>query len=92
MLLNSFEAGRYDDDSILVRNPANGKQGLFSDREYSIVKFLKENEHYVSPNFKGYNYLLIMLMQHSVHLFLIIILTLLFIFYHTIKLLIFIII
>jgi hypothetical protein len=25
------------------------------------LKFLQENEHYVSPNFKGYNYLLIML-------------------------------
>ncbi len=25
------------------------------------LKFLHENEHYVSPNFKGYNYLLIML-------------------------------
>ena len=25
------------------------------------LKFLKENEHYVSPNFKGYNYLLIMI-------------------------------
>ena len=27
----------------------------------SKLKFLQENEHYVSPNFKGYNYLLIML-------------------------------
>ena len=25
------------------------------------LKFLHDNEHYVSPNFKGYNYLLIML-------------------------------
>jgi hypothetical protein len=25
------------------------------------LKFLQENEHYVSPNFKGYNYLLLML-------------------------------
>lgn len=25
------------------------------------LKFLQENEHYVSPNFKGYNYLLIMI-------------------------------
>ena len=27
----------------------------------SKLKFLQENEHYVSPNFKGYNYLLIMI-------------------------------
>ena len=44
MHLNPFEAGRYDQDSIVVRNPANGKQELFNDREYAIVKFLKENE------------------------------------------------
>ena len=25
------------------------------------LKFLQDNEHYVSPNFKGYNYLLIMI-------------------------------
>ena len=25
------------------------------------IKFLQDNEHYVSPNFKGYNYLVLML-------------------------------
>ncbi len=44
MLLKPFEACRYDDDSIVVANPANGKQDLFSEREYAIVKFLKQNE------------------------------------------------
>jgi len=29
------------------------------------LKFLQENEHYVSPNFKGYNYLLIMMMINN---------------------------
>lgn len=45
MLLKSFEAGRYDEESIVVCNPVNGKQELFSDREYAIVKFLKENQN-----------------------------------------------
>jgi hypothetical protein len=44
MLLKPFEAGRYDDESVVVSNPDNGKQELFSDREYAIVKFLKQNE------------------------------------------------
>lgn len=44
MQLKPFEAGRYDDESIVVNNPANGKRELFSDREYAIVKFLKQNE------------------------------------------------
>ena len=44
MLLKPFEAGRYDDESIIVSNPVNSKQELFSDREYAIVKFLKANE------------------------------------------------
>jgi hypothetical protein len=44
MQLKAFEAGRYDDDSIVVSNPTNGKQELFSEREYAIVKFLKQNE------------------------------------------------
>jgi hypothetical protein len=29
------------------------------------LKFLQENEHYVSPNFKGYNYLLIMFTHNN---------------------------
>lgn len=45
MQLKPFEAGRYDDDSIVVANPVNAKQELFSDREYAIVKFLKQNEN-----------------------------------------------
>ena len=44
MQLKAFEAGRYDDDSIVVCNPVNGKQELFSEREYAVVKFLKQNE------------------------------------------------
>ncbi len=44
MQLNPFEAGRYDEESIVVANPANGKQELFSEREFAIVKFLKQNE------------------------------------------------
>lgn len=44
MRLNPFEAARYDDESIVVLNPANGKQELFTQREYEIVKFLKQNE------------------------------------------------
>jgi hypothetical protein len=31
------------------------------------LKFLQENEHYVSPNFKGYNYLLIMVRINDNH-------------------------
>jgi hypothetical protein len=31
----------------------------------SKLKFLQDNEHYVSPNFKGYNYLLIMCMLNG---------------------------
>jgi hypothetical protein len=31
------------------------------------LKFLQENEHYVSPNFKGYNYLLIMMTLNNKH-------------------------
>lgn len=45
MLLKPFEAGRYDEESIVVSNPVNGKQEMFSDREYAIVKFLKQNEN-----------------------------------------------
>ena len=30
----------------------------------SKLKFLQDNEHYVSPNFKGYNYLLILSLIH----------------------------
>jgi CRP-like cAMP-binding protein len=44
MLLKPFEASRYCDQSIVVGNPANGKQELFSDRECAILNFLKENE------------------------------------------------
>jgi hypothetical protein len=44
MLLKPYEAGRYDHDSIVVNNPSNGKLELFSEREYAIVKFLKQNE------------------------------------------------
>ena len=32
----------------------------------SKLKFLQENEHYVSPNFKGYNYLLIMMTINNI--------------------------
>ncbi|MGZ3657971.1 MAG: cyclic nucleotide-binding domain-containing protein [Bdellovibrionota bacterium] len=44
MQLKPFEAGRYDEESIVVNNPENGKQELFTEREYAIVKFLKQNE------------------------------------------------
>jgi CRP-like cAMP-binding protein len=44
MQLKPFEAGRYNDDSILIRNPENDKQELFKEEEFEIVKFLKENE------------------------------------------------
>ena len=44
MQLKPFEAGRYDDHSIVIRNPANGKQELFSESQFEIVKFLKQNE------------------------------------------------
>jgi hypothetical protein len=44
MQLKPFEAGRYDEKWIVVNNPTNGMQELFSEREYAIVKFLKQNE------------------------------------------------
>jgi hypothetical protein len=44
MQLKPFEAGRYDDDSILIRNPENGKQELFTESQFEVVKFLKQNE------------------------------------------------
>ncbi|HEY8279963.1 MAG TPA: cyclic nucleotide-binding domain-containing protein [Bdellovibrionota bacterium] len=44
MELKPFEAGRYDEESIVVANPTNGKQELFTEREFAIVKFLKQNE------------------------------------------------
>lgn len=44
MQLKPFEAGRYDDENIVVRNPDNGKQELFTEEEFEIVKFLKQNE------------------------------------------------
>lgn len=44
MQLKPFEAGRYDDELIVVRNPENGKQELFSNEEFEIIKFLKRNE------------------------------------------------
>ncbi|RYZ97920.1 MAG: hypothetical protein EOP11_21380, partial [Proteobacteria bacterium] len=44
MQLKPFEAGRYDDESIVVRNSDNGKQEIFSEAEFEIVKFLKQNE------------------------------------------------
>lgn len=45
MQLKAFEAGRYDDSSIVIRNPENGKQELFTEEEFEIVKFLKQNEN-----------------------------------------------
>jgi CRP-like cAMP-binding protein len=45
MQLKAFEAGRYDDDWIVIRNPENGKQEIFSEDEFEIVKFLKKNEN-----------------------------------------------
>lgn len=45
MKLKPFEAGRYDDNSIVIRNPATGKQELFSEEQFEIVKFLKQNEN-----------------------------------------------
>lgn len=44
MQLKPFEAGRYDDETILIRNPENGKQELLTESEFEIVKFLKQNE------------------------------------------------
>jgi CRP-like cAMP-binding protein len=44
MQLKPFEAGRYDDEAVVVSNPVNGKQELFTEREYAVVKFLKQNE------------------------------------------------
>lgn len=44
MKLKPFEAGRYDDNSIVIRNPATGKLELFSEEQFEIVKFLKQNE------------------------------------------------
>jgi len=44
MLLKPLQAGRYDDNSILIQNPDNGKQELFTEEEFEIVKFLKKNE------------------------------------------------
>lgn len=45
MKLKLFEAGRYDDNSIVIRNPENGKMELFSEEQFEIVKFLKQNEN-----------------------------------------------
>ncbi len=44
MQLKPFEAGRYDDDNIIIGNPDNSKQELFTEAEFEIVKFLKKNE------------------------------------------------
>lgn len=44
MQLKPLEAGRYDDEFILVRNPESGKQALFTEAEFEIVRFLKQNE------------------------------------------------
>ncbi|MGZ3713596.1 MAG: hypothetical protein ACXVBE_17655, partial [Bdellovibrionota bacterium] len=44
MQLKKFEAGPYDDNTVAIRNPDNGKQELFSEEEFEIVKFLKQNE------------------------------------------------
>ena len=44
MLIKPLQAGRYDDETILVKNPENGKQELFKEQEFEIVRFLKQNE------------------------------------------------
>lgn len=44
MQLKPFEAGRYDEETILIHNPANGKQDFFKEDEFEVVKFLKQNE------------------------------------------------
>lgn len=44
MQLKPFEAGRYDEETIVICNPDNGKQELFSEEQFEIVKFLKQNE------------------------------------------------
>ncbi len=44
MQLKIFEAGRYDEETILIHNPANGKQDFFKEEEFEVVKFLKQNE------------------------------------------------
>src|SRR5687768_17161670 len=44
MQLKNFEAGRYDDNFVVIRNPENGKQELLTEEEFEIAKFLKKNE------------------------------------------------
>lgn len=44
MQLKPFEAGRYSDETIVIRNPENGRQELFTEDEFEVVKFIKENE------------------------------------------------
>lgn len=44
MELKEFEAGRYDDELIVIRNPNNGKQELFNEEQFEMVRFLKQNE------------------------------------------------
>ncbi len=44
MQLKAIEAARYDDRFVVIRNPDNWKQELFTEEEFEIVKFLKKNE------------------------------------------------
>lgn len=46
MKLKAFEAGRYDDNHVVIRNPENAKQELFSEEQFEMVKFLKQNEEH----------------------------------------------
>jgi CRP-like cAMP-binding protein len=44
MRLKPFEAGRYDQENLVLLNPANGKMELVNEAEFQIVNFLKQNE------------------------------------------------
>lgn len=44
MHLKQFEAGRYEDQHVVIHNPANDQYELFNNDQFEIVKFLKQNE------------------------------------------------
>lgn len=44
MHLKPFEAGRYDDATVAIRNPSTGRQEFFTEEEFEFVKFIKQNE------------------------------------------------
>ena len=46
MKIKPFEAGLYETNLIVVRNPQNEKQELFTEEEFDVLKFIKKNERH----------------------------------------------